>query len=494
MKEKADWFALFVFCFMLGALYKIGYDNGEDHVYDQLAYALNHTALVQKLAKDVGASDKRDLSNDANDPYGTKQFGNQEGPLDNLALPAVFSSNRPPSYTARAVFRYLLHTLHEEYSDEDKQRHPVILLVDDNTTLVDRLRASGLPAWAMTPFSSVSKWQFTGELFMNPVKSHSIDIAYLAGSIVGWQDILEMMQMVNLHGFLLLNLEKVPMFDMWITEFGFGKLSFKMHDYTIYRRESYRAPPSHNAFGMFLIPLHFEVTWKMRYIGKCAYEIMRFSFLLAQGIWQKWDSFRWVDAVTERLDHEHLSTQEHSRRTMSMMHGFGKYLQWSDEEIHDGILAAGLHDFGKLTIPSGILEKPGALTEEEMGIMRRHVAWSERFLKWMPHPFERIVSVVGNHHEMFDGKGYPRGLRGREIAPITHALAIVDAYDAMVSARFYKQAKTQEWAFWELRRCAGKQFDPELVEKFIAYMGNGGRHEEEPHPYSSGPAALSYSA
>jgi hypothetical protein len=240
VKDKADWFALFVVCFMLGALYKIGYDNGEDHVYDQLAYALNHTALVQKLAKDVEASDKRDLSNDANDPYGTKQFGNQEGPLDNLALPAVFSSERPQIYTTRSVFRLLRHILHQEYSDEDKQRNPVILLVDDDASLVDTLRASRIPAWAMSPFSSMSRWQFMGDLWVNPIRTRSISIAYLSYPVRKWQDAFEIMDVVKNHGFMLLDMTHTPMFDSWITGHGWEKFNFLMNNHSIYRRRMTR--------------------------------------------------------------------------------------------------------------------------------------------------------------------------------------------------------------------------------------------------------------
>jgi len=221
-------------------------------------------------------------------------------------------------------------------------------------------------------------------------------------------------------------------------------------------------------------PLSYEAPTKVRYYGKVVYELARFASLRVQASFGHWSKPRWVLETTLRLDHKNLSTFEHSERSTALMEGFGKYLGWSAFEIEDGILAAGMHDMGKLFIPISILEKPAKLTAEETTIMRKHVTWSVRCLRWMPG-FERLVPIVANHHESYDGKGYPLGLVANEIARVTHALAIVDTYDAITNARYYKPARTVDWAMWEIRRNAATQFDPELVEKFIAFMGYGDR-------------------
>jgi HD-GYP domain-containing protein (c-di-GMP phosphodiesterase class II) len=234
-------------------------------------------------------------------------------------------------------------------------------------------------------------------------------------------------------------------------------------------------------------PILYEVSPQARYYGKCAWEMVRFGSLLVQGRWHHWTPEKWVEESTLRLDHTHIATLEHTHRSEMLMEGFGRYLLWTPQEVHDGKLAAGIHDIGKLVIPTSILEKPSALTPEEMEIMRKHVDWSWRFVSWIPG-FERVASIIADHHESYDGTGYPKGSQHREISEATHALAIVDAYDAITNARYYKQAKTQRWAFWELRRCAGRQFDPDLVEAFIAFMGGGGMEElKEPEPYQPPP-------
>lgn len=222
-----------------------------------------------------------------------------------------------------------------------------------------------------------------------------------------------------------------------------------------------------------LLPIPYEVTLRARYNAKCVWESLRFAALLIQGIASKWTKEEWVYAATVRLNHEeHLATVEHAKRTERLMEKFGIYLGWKYTEIRDGKLAAGIHDFGKLFIPDAILKKKGPLEDDELAIMRMHVLWSERCLRFMPG-FKRLVHIVGNHHERFDGKGYPRGLYGDQISKVTHALAIVDAFDAITQPRYYSREKTVEWAFWELQRCAGAQFDPFLVDRFCAFMSAG---------------------
>jgi diguanylate cyclase (GGDEF)-like protein/PAS domain S-box-containing protein len=131
--------------------------------------------------------------------------------------------------------------------------------------------------------------------------------------------------------------------------------------------------------------------------------------------------------------------------------------------------AASLHDVGKAAIPDDILNKPGPLNDEEWAFMRRHTVIGERILSAAP-ALSRAAKLVRWSHERFDGKGYPDELAGHTIPLASRIIAVCDAYDAMVSERAYKPPTEPAAAREELRRCAGQQFDPEVVDVFCAVL------------------------
>src|SRR5581483_10540454 len=131
-------------------------------------------------------------------------------------------------------------------------------------------------------------------------------------------------------------------------------------------------------------------------------------------------------------------------------------------------LGALLHDIGKIGIPDAILHKPGPLNEEEWAIMRKHPMLGARILGEVDGYFQVLAQIVISHHEHWDGHGYPRKLAGEEIPLPARILSVVDAYDAMISRRPYKEPMSVGAAETELRRCAGTQFDPAVVEAFMA--------------------------
>ncbi len=126
-----------------------------------------------------------------------------------------------------------------------------------------------------------------------------------------------------------------------------------------------------------------------------------------------------------------------------------------------------LHDVGKVTLPSGILQKRGALSRAEMEIMRQHPLSGAAILEQIGAP-PAVVQAAKFHHERWDGDGYPHDMRRRRVPLVARVLAVADVYNALISDRPYRRAFTLDQARLEIERNAGTQFDPEIVEAFFA--------------------------
>jgi len=135
------------------------------------------------------------------------------------------------------------------------------------------------------------------------------------------------------------------------------------------------------------------------------------------------------------------------------------------------VLSAGLilHDVGKIGIPDSILKKPSRLDKDEWEVMKTHVDKGVKILEPLSD-FKEVTEIVRCHHEWFDGTGYPGGLKGEEIPIQARIVTVVDAFHAIVSTRCYDAGRPAEEAFDELKRCAGSQFDPVVVDAFIRAM------------------------
>lgn len=136
-------------------------------------------------------------------------------------------------------------------------------------------------------------------------------------------------------------------------------------------------------------------------------------------------------------------------------------------------LAALMHDIGKIGIGDSILLKGGKLTSEEFKIMKKHTEYGSEVLKNIKH-FNDILPGVRNHHERYDGKGYPDGLKGEKIPLMGRIIAVADSFDAMVSDRPYRKALDLEFAIDELKQNAGTQFDPKIVKAFVKVYNEKG--------------------
>jgi two-component system, cell cycle response regulator len=144
------------------------------------------------------------------------------------------------------------------------------------------------------------------------------------------------------------------------------------------------------------------------------------------------------------------------------------------EHERTAVVRAGvLHDVGKAAIPDAILDKPGPLDEQEQAFMRRHTIIGEEILLGAP-ALADVAALVRSSHERFDGLGYPDGLAGEAIPVGARIVAVCDAFDAMVTDRPYLASRSVAAALDELRRCAGSQFDPAVVEAFAAVLVEDG--------------------
>jgi len=173
-----------------------------------------------------------------------------------------------------------------------------------------------------------------------------------------------------------------------------------------------------------------------------------------------------LDALTASIDAKDPYTCGHSRRVAYMSRSLAEAIGL-DAKIVDRIHIAGLvHDVGKIGIPEAILRKPGKLTDEEFEVIKRHPDIGARILRDIPR-FEDVLPGVLYHHERYDGKGYPRGLKGEGIPLFGRIIAVADSFDAMSSTRQYRQAMPREKVLEEIRNGRGTQFDPDMAAAFL---------------------------
>lgn len=175
-----------------------------------------------------------------------------------------------------------------------------------------------------------------------------------------------------------------------------------------------------------------------------------------------------IDTLKDRLEKNTFETHEHCLRLKEMSLKIGEKLNFSKEELNVLEKVADLHDIGLVTIPYEILNKSEGLTSFEKNKIERHpdfgfrIASSAKMLE--------VAEGILAHHEHWDGTGYPNRLKGESIPIMSRIISVVDAYDVMTNGRPYKKAVSKLEAIEELKRCAGAQFDPKIVDLFINYI------------------------
>ncbi len=191
------------------------------------------------------------------------------------------------------------------------------------------------------------------------------------------------------------------------------------------------------------------------------------------------------DVLLQAFQERHPDLQEHQRGVGALVLEVGRRLGMEGEELDVLARAAELHDVGKIAIPDAILNKPGPLDDEEWLFMRRHTILGERILK-AASALRPVAELVRSSHERYDGAGYPDGLQGEQIPLGARIIFVCDAFDAMLAERSYSGAVPPSEAIAELRACAGTQFDPTVVDAFVATLEQPAAAQPINHPHWEG--------
>jgi HD-GYP domain-containing protein (c-di-GMP phosphodiesterase class II) len=177
-------------------------------------------------------------------------------------------------------------------------------------------------------------------------------------------------------------------------------------------------------------------------------------------------TFNIMQALAYAIEAKDVYTRGHSERVKNYSVALAERLGLSEHETMVIGHAAVLHDIGKVKVSGHIIQKPNPLTEDEYSDMREHPAFGETIIQGISF-LQKTKPLIRHHHERWDGKGYPDGLKGEEIPLGARIIAVADVYDALTFQRPYREGATTEQAFLQLREGRGRFLDPELVETFI---------------------------
>ena len=176
-----------------------------------------------------------------------------------------------------------------------------------------------------------------------------------------------------------------------------------------------------------------------------------------------------AQSLAKAVDLRDNYTHGHSRRVAEYSTAIAREMNLTQAEIEIVQRAATLHDVGKIGVSDAVLNKPGHLSDAEFALIQAHAANGYEILRAAPW-FKPLLPGIRNHHERYDGNGYPDGLKGKETPFLARIIAAADAYDAMTSDRIYRKALSRKKAMRELERGAGTQFDPAVVKAFLTYL------------------------
>lgn len=200
-----------------------------------------------------------------------------------------------------------------------------------------------------------------------------------------------------------------------------------------------------------------------------AVAVWRLAVLLRASVEEE---MRLVISFSSLIEMKDGYTEGHCARVKNWATGIGRGMGLSPRGINDVVIAAMLHDIGKIGVPDSILNKPAKLDDAEFRVIQGHPARGADVLAGFTR-FAGAAVVIRHHHESYDGTGYPAGLRGVQIPVGARIVAVIDAYDAMTSTRSYRSAMPAAKGMAILREHRGKQFDPEVVDIFCRLLTEG---------------------
>jgi diguanylate cyclase (GGDEF)-like protein/putative nucleotidyltransferase with HDIG domain len=229
------------------------------------------------------------------------------------------------------------------------------------------------------------------------------------------------------------------------------------------------------------------LVWGVLYFGLRAYRIIKARFRAEQRRAEQLAELHLatIEALARAIDAKDGTAENHIRRVQLYASAVARELGMSDAETQAVRTAALLHDIGKLAVPEHILSKPGPLTAEEFQKVQAHPQVGADIIAAVPFPYP-VAPLIQNHHERWDGRGYPRGLRGEDIPLGARVLFLVDYFDALTSNRPYHEAMTFEAAVALIEQEAGKALDPRAVAAFVRVLPQV-RMEVEEKERKSGP-------
>lgn len=179
-----------------------------------------------------------------------------------------------------------------------------------------------------------------------------------------------------------------------------------------------------------------------------------------------------VAAISQMIDEKDRYTSEHSHRVAEYARLIGAHMGFAGEELDSLYRSALLHDIGKIAVPDAILNKPSRLTDEEFDIMKQHTVWGRKILEGLEF-LPQADCGASYHHERFDGKGYPAGLKGGQLPEMVWIISVADALDAMGSDRCYRGHCDRDYIIGEFRKLSGTQFEPAAVKAVVELLESG---------------------
>jgi diguanylate cyclase (GGDEF)-like protein/putative nucleotidyltransferase with HDIG domain len=178
-----------------------------------------------------------------------------------------------------------------------------------------------------------------------------------------------------------------------------------------------------------------------------------------------------IKAILKTLTDKYEAERMHSFKVSEYVVKIGQALGLKLDDIKELELAGLYHDIGKISVPDAILDKPGRLTDEEYEKIKLHTEVGYQILK-AADEYSNLAEYALSHHERWDGKGYPRGLKEKGIPLFSRIIAVADSYEAMTADRVYRKKLSDDEAVNEIRKCAGSQFDPKIAKVFVEKVLN----------------------